>query len=78
MPSGVQGGREGEGEGEGPARAVAGGAAPGAAADKGRGSGREVDSKKLLQSDSPEKYLEHHEEIDKDLIRIYRGYYRKP
>lgn len=47
-------------------------------AGKAHGPVREVDSKKLLQSDSPEKYLEHHEEIDKDLIRIYRQYYRKP
>lgn len=48
------------------------------AAGKDSGAVREVDSKKLLQSDSPEKYLEHREEIDKDLIRIYRQYYRKP
>lgn len=43
-----------------------------------RGAVREVDSKQILQSDSPEKFIEHHEEIDKDLIRIYRGFYRKP
>lgn len=48
------------------------------AAGKDSGPVREVDSKKLLQSDSPEQYLEHREEIDKDLIRIYRQYYRKP
>jgi len=38
----------------------------------------DVDSRVLLQSDSPEKYLDHHEEIDADLIRIYRRFYRKP
>jgi len=37
----------------------------------------DVDSRTLLQSDSPEKYLEHSEETDADLIRIYRRFYRK-
>jgi len=36
----------------------------------------DVDSQTLLQSDSPEKYLEHREEIDTDLIRIYKRFYK--
>ncbi|MEW6439435.1 MAG: hypothetical protein AB1640_00725 [bacterium] len=35
------------------------------------------DSALLLKSKTPEKYLTHHEEIDKDLIRIYDRFYKK-
>jgi|GEM_PF-1889654 hypothetical protein len=61
-----------------PAGAAGAGASESVTSAKGREPAREVDSKKILQSDSPEKFLDHHEEIDKDLIRIYRGFYRKP
>lgn len=66
--------------GQAPAGAAGAGASESVPSAKGKGCGgvREVDSKKILQSDSPEKFLEHHEEIDKDLIRIYRGFYHKP